>query len=461
MILDIILAPFLAVYRMFHSIFSILNRPVNKKTSSGKVEQALDPNSLTSADAVKSEKKKRYKYRVRDAFGKVSEGIFDAYSKVEVHSFLLSQSYEVISIEEDKISTSLGLVQLSQTKKMNYKDLNFFLTQLSTYIKSGIPLVDSLAILSRQVKKRGQKGLYQRLVFELNSGLSFSEAIKRQGTVFPNLLINMLKTAELTGDLTDTLDDMADYYRTVDFNRKQIISALTYPSVVFVFSVAVLTFILVYVVPNFVDMFGQMGADLPFITVIVINLSNFITNNVVTIIVIIVAIIVLLVTLYKNISSFRYLAQSLLMHIPVVKNIIIYSEVITFTKTFASLINHDVFITDSMEILGKITNNEVYKQLIRSAVINLSNGDGVSKAFKGHWAFPDTAYEMLVTGEKTGRLGTMMSNVATYYQEEQKNLVTQLKSLIEPIMIVFLAITVGIILLAVIYPMFSMYGQIG
>ena len=148
------------------------------------------------------------------------------------------------------------------------------------------------------------------------------------------------------------------------------------------------------------------------------------------------------------------------MHIPVVKNIIIFKEVIMFTKTFASLINYDVFITDSMEILGKITDNEIYKMLIRDAVINLSNGNSVSLAFKDHWAFPIIAYEMLLTGERTDRLGTMMSKVADYYNTEQKNLITQLKSLIEPIMIIFLALVVGIVLLAVIVPMFSMYSEI-
>ena len=131
-----------------------------------------------------------------------------------------------------------------------------------------------------------------------------------------------------------------------------------------------------------------------------------------------------------------------------------------FTKTFASLINYDVFITDSMEILGKITTNEIYKLLIRDAVVNLSNGNGVSIAFKDHWAFPPIAYEMLLTGERTGKLGTMMEKVSEYYNTEQKNLVTQLKALIEPVMIIFLALVVGIVLLAVIVPMFNMYSEI-
>ena len=133
--------------------------------------------------------------------------------------------------------------------------------------------------------------------------------------------------------------------------------------------------------------------------------------------------------MYKNVKQVRKFFQWIIMHIPVIKDVIIYNEIIMFTKTFASLINYDVFITDSMEILGKITDNEIYKNLIRDAVVNLSSGNGVSVAFKDHWAFPAIAYEMLLTGERTGRLGTMMSKVAEYYNSEQKNLVAQLKEL--------------------------------
>ena len=189
------------------------------------------------------------------------------------------------------------------------------------------------------------------------------------------------------------------------------------------------------------------------------DLGPFIILKISTIIVFDLFTIISSVILYKNVTSFRYFVQWSIMHIPVVKNVVIYKEVIMFTKTFASLINYDVFITDSMEILGKITDNEIYKGLIRNAVINLSNGNGVSLAFQNQWSFPDVAYEMLVTGERTGRLGPMMDRVSVFYANEQKNLVDQLKSLIEPIMILFLAGMVGIVLLAVIVPMFQMYSD--
>lgn len=446
----------------FKKIINALNQPVGSNTTKGEKNEKnlqLKVMELSPQDAIKNTKNVRYQYKVRDKLGNITAGKLDALSKLDVHSFLMNQGYDVLEIKEDELFNKLGLVQLT-SRQMKDKDLNFFLTQLSTYIKAGIPLVDSINILAKQARNKATKNLYNRIVFELTTGETLSDALSKQGPIFPKLLINMVKTSELTGNLTGVLDDMADYYKTADENRKQIISAMTYPVVIFIIAIVVLVYIVIYVVPEFTDMYDQIGSELPPITVAIVNMSDFLSANLIYVILVIIAIFTILIILYKNVTIFRYWVQWITMHIPVVKDIVIYKEIIMFTKTFASLINYDVFITDSMEILGKITNNEIYKLLIKGAVVNLSNGNGVSPAFKDHWAFPPIAYEMLLTGERTGRLGVMMEKVSIYYNTEQKNLITQLKSLIEPIMIIFLAAIVGVVLLAVVVPMFSMYEQI-
>ena len=148
------------------------------------------------------------------------------------------------------------------------------------------------------------------------------------------------------------------------------------------------------------------------------------------------------------------------MHFPVLKDIIIYNEVTTFSKTFANLLSHNVYITDSMEILNRVTNNEIYKMMIMDTVANLARGDKISAAFKDQWSFPIAAYEMIVTGEKTGQLAEMMSKVSSYYQGLHKETVSRIKALLEPFLIIFLTFVVGAILLAVIVPMFSMYQSV-
>ena len=428
---------------------NINNQPVQKKQGTS--------TNFTSNNNIKMI---RFKYKVKDRDGKIINSYFDAESRIDVESFLLNKEYEIISIEEDKLSTSLGLASQSLIKKMSSKDLNFFLMQLSTYVKSGIPLLDSMEILSRQAKSNSNKMLFRKIVFDLSRGVSFSGCLEKQGKVFPKMLINMLKTSEMTGDLTGVLDDMAAYYKRQDSNKKQIVNAMTYPSVLMIFAIGVLTFVITYVVPSFTNMYSATGSSLPTITVVIMNISNFVTDNWYFLLGGTILIIVTLVLLYRSSVKVKYGMQFFVMHIPVVSDIIKYNQLVTFTGTFSTLIKHDVFITDSMEILSKITENEIYKKIINDAINNLSRGDGISVAFKGNWAFPATAYEMLVTGEKTGKLGEMMEHVAEYYQEEQTNIITRLKSLIEPLMIIALAALVGIILLAVVVPMFNIYSTI-
>ena len=435
------------------------NQNVTAQPWQANVQQARVAQTVVQPKNGGNGKLKRFKYKIKDTNGKIIESFFDAESRVDVESFLLNKSYQILSIEEDKLSTSLGLAAFSLSRRMSLKDLNFFLMQLSTYIKSGIPLVDSMEILSRQAKSNNVKMLYRKIVFELNKGVTFSTCLEKQGNVFPRMLINMLKTSEMTGDLTGVLDDMAAYYKGQDSSRKQIINAMTYPSVLMIFAVAVLTFVITYVVPSFTAMYDATGSSLPGITLAIMNVSDFVTNNWFYLLAGIALIVIVITTLYKKNRKVKYAIQYLLMHIPVVKDIIKYSQLVTFTSTFSALIKHDVFITDSMEILSKITENEIYKTIINDSIVNLSKGNGVSVAFKGHWAFPETAYEMLVTGEKTGKLGEMMEHVSQFYQEEQTNIISRLKSLIEPIMIILLAALVGVILIAIVYPMFDIYSK--
>ena len=397
-----------------------------------------------------------YRYTIINGVGKKEQGTFEAESENDVRNFLLSQDYEVLEIKErGKFDIDIG-----GNGRIGASDLSFTLTQLSTYIKSGIPLVDSVRILAKQTTKPNLKKSFNQLVYQLLKGEDLSEAMLMQDKVYPKLLVNMVKTAEMTGDLPSILDDMAEYYTSMDQTRKQMKSAMTYPIVVLTIAFGVLIFMLTYLVPQFTSMFKDNGAELPMLTKIIIGTSNFLASKWWLLILVVGGIAVAFVQAFKNIQKFREMIQILLMHIPVIKDIIIYNEIANFTKTFASLLNHGVFITDSMEILSKITTNEVYKRIISGTLENLGRGDSISSAFKGEWAIPIVAYEMIVTGETTGQLGTMMEKVAQHFQMLHKSVIDQMKSLVEPILICFLAGVVGVILVSIIQPMFSIYSQI-
>lgn len=447
-------------YKGFLAFLSLFKLDKNTKSDSEAAIEEAEVKKLMEARKVEQPTKEEplfsYRYKAKGVNGKIFNATMEGSSISDVTEFLKNEGYEVIDVQPRKAYD----IDINIGGKFGAADLSFTLTQLSTYIKAGISLIDSVRILEKQAEKPEHRKVYQKMVYELLKGESLSVAMEKQQDKFPKLLVNMVKTSELTGDLTSVLDDMADYYTSKEETRKTMISAMTYPVIVLLIAICVVVFILTSIVPKFVDMYSANDATIPAITQMVMGISNFLTQKYLILIAIIVGLVGSFVLLYKHVQTFRKTVQIIMMHVPVMSKIIIYNEVYNFTKTFASLLNHGVFITDSMEILAKITNNEVYKGLINKTIINLNKGANISESFKGSWAFPVAAYEMIVTGESTGQLGLMMEKVANYYQTLHKNLVKQLQSLLEPMMIGFLALVVGIILLSVVMPMFDIYGKI-
>lgn len=401
-------------------------------------------------------KKTTFKYKVTNQKGKTIVGYLDAYNKNEVISYLENEGFKVLKID----SQSSVLNMQIGSNKLKYSELEFMLAQLSTYLKAGIPLIDSIKILEKQTVKPEKKRIYSNIIYELSKGESFSSALSLQGSTFPLLLINMVRTAELTGDLTEILDDMRSYYESMDRTRKEAISSMIYPSILFIFAIAVLVFILSYVIPSFVKLFEQQNAKLPGITKVVLAISSFLTSNKYIIVGVLLGTVLCLVLLYKYARGFRKAVQTIGMKLPGFGKIMIYREVTMFTKTFASLLSHNVFITDSMAILSTVSNNEVFKEIINESLSLLSKGAKISDAFEDKWAFPVVAYEMLVTGENTGRLPMMMKYVADYYENLHTNLIKRINTFIEPLLIIFIAVIVGIVVISVIIPMFDFYGTV-
>ena len=420
-------------------------------------EKKLFLEDLQKSGATRLSKPVIYYFKVRDKDGKITTGTINGLSKLDVNAFLLNEEYDVYNIKTSKwINFAYQESSFIGASKMDSKELMFFLTQLSTYIKAGLTLTNSMQILSKQMSKNKAKArVFQAISFELSLGENFSTALERQGTLFPALLINMMKAAEASGNLTETLDDLVDYYTDVEATKKQMKSAIMYPVVILSFSVIVITFVLMYVIPEFTAIYASNDQEITGLTAVVLGASDFIKANIVNMVVVLILVIATIMFLYKRVKAARTLIQVILMKTYVIKDVIIYNEMTIFSKTFASLLRNNVYITDSVEILSKITNNEVYKSILFQTVDNIVRGEKISDAFENHWAVPDVAYYMIVTGESTGELANMMQKISDYYQQMHKSTVTNLKTLIEPILISFLAIIVGLIIISVIVPMYG------
>lgn len=407
------------------------------------------------ADAERSEKKQTYEYLARNSDGKLIKGYFAALSKLDVHSYLLDAGFEVYEIKTNKWINLMHNENRYLERPIKNKDLVFWLAQLSTYIKSGIPLTDAVKILAEQDKRKKYRKVYDSIIYELSMGESFSEALKKQGNVFPPLLINMVKAAELIGDLESTLDEMSSYYEEKEVTKKQMISAITYPTIILIFALVVITFLMIYVLPQFQQIYEGLGSEVTGLTLTLLIISAYLKLNIVKILIVIVVVLILLRILYKKLKAFRTIVQYIVMHIPVIGKLIIYNEMNLFAKTFAVLNKNNILLTDSIDLLSKITNNEFYKMLMYDTISNLLRGDKISLSFKDNWCVPPLAYYMITTGESTGELSSMLERVSEYYQREQRALANTLKTLIEPILMVFLAVVVGTIMIAILVPMYN------
>lgn len=430
---------------------SIVKHYRNKKERELEV-LLIDKNGV---DAERTDKKQTYEYLARNSDGKLVKGYFAALSKLDVHSYLLDAGFEVYEIRTNKWINLLHNENRYLEKPMRNKDLIFWLAQLSTYIKSGIPLTDAVKILSEQDKRKKYRKVYDSVIYELSMGESFSEALRKQGNVFPPLLINMVKAAELIGDLESTLDEMSEYYEEKDVTRKQLIGAVTYPTIILIFAIGVITFMMIYVIPQFEEVYNGLGANITGITLVLLNVSRFLKSNIGIMLSSIVILVFVIRLLYKRVKAFRTILQYFAMHIPVIGKLIIYNEMNLFAKTFAVLNKNNILLTDSIDILSKITNNEFYKMLMYDTISNLLRGDKISLSFKDNWCVPPLAYYMITTGESTGELSSMLERVSEYYQREQRTLANTLKTLIEPILMIFLAVIVGTIMVSILMPMYD------
>ena len=445
---------------ILNKIIKFFTTPIGekkKKSSNIKKEERIN---LEKNEEKSLEKRVPWAYVARNSRGKKVKGYFYAYNKRDVEYFLMSEELEVISV---KTSKSIQILNhgFRKNKKLKTKYLVFMLTELATYIKAGIPLSEAIGIMARETKNMRFKNILREMRYDINNGDSFSKALMNRGEAFPSILVNMVKTSEMTGSLAESLDDMSVYFGDIEETRRQMVSILTYPTIVFTFAIAVIMFIMVYVIPKFVDIYETMqNTKIPHFTKTVINLSQFFQDNLIIILLIVIILLASFILLYRKVKDFRLFFQKIGMRLPFIGNIMIYNEVTIFSKTFATLLRHDVFITDTMQILNELTNNEVYHSMINETIENLKKGEEISLAFKDQWAFPLPAYEMIVTGEKTGKLPDMMEQVSEYYSSLHRSAILRLKSLIEPIIIVLLAFMVGAIILSVIIPMFSMYESV-
>ncbi|EKN65864.1 type II secretion system protein [Neobacillus bataviensis LMG 21833] len=397
----------------------------------------------------------RFKYSGRDRKGK-RQGTVNAGSKREAMEKLKEDGIRVIEITE--VPETLLTKDLTLGTPVKLQHFVIYLRQFSTLIKAGVTVVDASGILAVQTESKALKKALLDVEQELREGNPLSEAVAKHKKIFNQMFVNLVKAGEVSGNLDETLDRLAEHFEKQHYTRQKIVSALSYPAVVGFIAIAVVIFLLVTIVPTFVSMFADMGGELPAITRFVIAASDFMQSFWWIVVTIIFAFVFLIAYLKKN-SKTKYYLDYFSLKMPIFGNMLQKAALARMMRTLSSLFSSSVPILQAMSIVEKVVENEVLAKVIRESRDSLEKGRSMTEPMKEHWAFPPLVTQMISIGEETGALDAMLSKIAEFYEKEVETGTDRLKSLIEPIMIVVLAGLVGTIVTSIIVPMFSMFDQ--
>ncbi|MBY0146690.1 type II secretion system F family protein [Neobacillus niacini] len=397
----------------------------------------------------------RFKYSGRDRRGKKA-GTINAASRREAMVKLKEEGIRVIEMTEVPETLMTKDISLGNTVKLQH--FVIYLRQFATLLKAGVTVVDATSILAVQTESKGLKKALLDTEQELREGNPYSDSVSKHKKIFNTMFVNMVRAGEVSGNMDETLERLAEHFEKQHYTRQKIVSALTYPLAIGVVAIAVVIFLLVAVVPTFVSMFADLGSELPAITRVVLASSDFMQSFWWLTILILLSIIGMISYLQKNKKTKFYLDYFLL-KLPIFGNMLQKAALARMMRTLSSLFSSSVPILQAMSIVEKVVENEVIARVIRDSRDSLEKGQSMTEPMKNHWAFPPLVTQMISIGEETGALDSMLSKIAEFYEKEVETGTDRLKSLIEPVMIVVLASLVGTIVMAIMVPMFGMFDQ--
>lgn len=397
----------------------------------------------------------RFKYIGRDRRGK-RQGTLNASSKREAAFKLKEEGIRVIEITE--IPETVLTKDITFGNPVKLQHFVIFLRQFATLLKAGVTVVESMMILAAQTESKHLQKALLDIEQDLRHGNQLSEATAKHQKIFTPMFINMIKAGEAGGNMDETLERLAEHFEKQHYTRQKILSALMYPLVVGFIAMTVVIFLLVAVVPTFVQMFADLGSKLPPITRFVLGTSRFMQSYWWLVVLVILGFIILIMFMRSK-KETKYLLDYTLLRMPIFGKMLQKAAIARMMRTMSSLFSSSVPILKAMEIVEKVVENEVIAKVILESRDSLEKGQSMTVPMKKHWVFPPLVTQMIAIGEETGSLDAMLSKVADFYEKEVDTSTERLKSLIEPLMIVLLAGLVGTIVTAIMVPMFDMFNQ--
>ena len=399
-----------------------------------------------------------FAYKVRDRSGKIFAGDMEGENKSSVVSRLREMDYFITSINEKKKGGLLSY-QLTLFQGVKLRDLTIFYRQFATMVNAGLTLVSSMGILVEQVENKTLSNIIKAVKSDVEAGSTLADAFSKHPKIFTELYISMIKAGEIGGVLDEILNKIADLMEK-DFALKQKIkSAMAYPSFVAGAAVVMSIFMLAFILPQFVGVFAQFGGELPALTLFFVTLT-VLFNKFWYIFFIVFAALVFAFLAYIKTPNGKLNFDKFKLGVPIFGEINRKGAVARFTRILGTLIKSGVPILEALTVSSNAIGNLVVTSAVLGAKTKIKEGQSISGPLAASGVFPPMVTQMIMVGEESGELEEMLANVAKFYDQEVDRAVERLTAIIEPLMMAVIALTVGVMIIAMYLPIFNMVNLI-
>lgn len=399
----------------------------------------------------------QYNYKAKDKGGVTVAGVVESPNSAIAAHTLQEHGLLVISISERR-NFSLRSFKIG-ISRVSGQEVATFTRLLATMLKAGLPLIDAISNLNYQIKNPNFKEIIQSLLHDVQGGGSLSSAMSRYPKVFNDLYVSLIKAGEASGKADETMERLADMLEADQEFRGKVKGAMIYPIIIVVAMTGVGIFMITTIIPRIADVYKDFNAELPLPTLILITISQLISNYAIFFLALMVLLYFAYVTLRKNPTS-DYLINNALLRVPVIGDLQVDMTLTVMNRTLGTLINAGVSILDSLKIVAQAVSNNYFRTGLQQAAETVEKGLPFSGALRRNSDFPLIMSQLTAIGEETGTLGDSFIRVSKFYQESAERKVKALTTTLEPVMIILMGGMVGGLAVAVLLPMFNLVNVI-
>ncbi|MDD1782276.1 type II secretion system F family protein [Enterovibrio sp. ZSDZ35] len=406
--------------------------------------------------ATSKQKLLAFHWRGITAKGSKVKGQTLAFSEQEARLSLAEQRIQILKIKRRSPSSFV-----QRRNAATAKDITLFSRQIATMLEAGVPLGETLQLLKTGAKKAEMKLIIGNIYRHVEAGSSLANAMKSSSTLFDQFYCDLVSTGEQTGRLEQIFARISVYREKEEATRAKVVKAMIYPSIVTFMALAVTIGMLLFVIPTFKDVFASFNADLPWFTLKVLGLSEFIQDYGLYAGLGLIIVLLIFRASYKRSTAFRLKVSRFSLHIPIIGGVLTKATLARFTRTLATTFSAGIPLLNGLSAAGKTANNLHYQKVIESVHQQTSGGRPLHRSIKETGQFPDMMTQMVMIGEESGSLDDMLNKVAGIYEDEVDNTVDNLGKILEPLIIITLGLLIGSLVIAMYLPMFDLINVLG